>query len=295
MELRQLKTFRTIAYLGSFQEAAKVLFYAQSTISEQIKNLEQELGVKLFNRESKSTTLTEAGQNLLTYVNRILRLEEEALKNINEQNEPSEIISIRMPETLGIYYFPKVLAEFSKTYPKIRFDIINCSHYSITQELNSAIINLAFLITDDPFISNELDEKLLFKTELAFVAHPNNSIHKKKNISLEDLKDKAILLPKEDCSYKLIFDKLSILEKVHPNSLYFFNSIISLKNCITEERGITLIPVVSIKDELQKNTLKKIKLKKKIIANVLMIWRKSEKITPQQKHLMDLFVKHCKR
>jgi len=294
MELRQLKTFRTIAYLGSFQEAAKVLFYAQSTISEQIKNLELELDVKLFYRDSKSIYLTEAGQSLLTYANQILRLEEEAVINIIKQREPSEILSIRMPETLGIYYFPKVLAEFSKTYPKIRFDIINCSHYSITQELKSALINLAFLITDDPFVSKDLEEKILFKTELVFVAHPKNPIHKKKNITFEDLKDEPILLPKEDCSYKLIFDKLAILEKVHPNSLYFFNSIIALKNCITEERGITLIPLVAIREELKKKELKKIKLKNKITANVLMIWHKESPISPPQKYLMELFVKYCK-
>ena len=194
MEIRQLKTFRTIAYLGSFQEAAKVLHYAQSTISEQVKNLEAELDIKLFNREPKQITLTEAGHNLLVYANQILRLEDEAIKNITEHNEPTEIISIRMPETLGIYYFPKVLAEFSKAYPKIRFDIINCSHYSITQELNSGIIDLAFLITDELFVSNELDEKLLFKTELMFLAHPNNSIHKKKKVTFDSLKNEPILL-----------------------------------------------------------------------------------------------------
>ena len=100
--------------------------------------------------------------------------------------------------------------------------------------------------------------------------------------------------PKEDCSYKLIFDKISIVEKVHPNSLYFFNSIISLKNCITENRGITLLPKEAVIEELKIKELKKIKLNKKIGANVQMIWKRSDSLTPQKKYLMNLFVKHCK-
>ena len=82
MEIRQLKSFRTIAYLGSFQEAAKTLFYAQSTISEQIKNLENEVGTKLFIRNTKKivvcqfimTGLTGLGDTPLKWLNLMMLL-----------------------------------------------------------------------------------------------------------------------------------------------------------------------------------------------------------------------------
>ena len=87
MEIRQLKTFRAVATMGSFNKAADHLYYAQSTVSEQIKALETDLKVKLFKQIGKKVSLTEAGEALLQYAQRMLNLEEEIRTEVGECKE----------------------------------------------------------------------------------------------------------------------------------------------------------------------------------------------------------------
>src|SRR5512147_1163358 len=76
MDTRQLYTFRMVASLGSFHEAADALDYAQSTVSDQIRTLEQDLGVKLFKREGRHITLTKPGELFLEYTRKMINIEE---------------------------------------------------------------------------------------------------------------------------------------------------------------------------------------------------------------------------
>ncbi len=82
MELRQLKTFRTVATLLSFHRAADVLNYAQSTISAQIRALEEDLGVRLFDRLGKRIVLTDAGELLSQYAQKMLDIEAATLSDV---------------------------------------------------------------------------------------------------------------------------------------------------------------------------------------------------------------------
>lgn len=112
MELRQLRTFLTVARLNSFNQAASVLNYAQSTVSEQIRVLEQDLDVRLFVRAGKQIILTEAGERLLKYAQRIIDLEEETKSDIQDQGELHGSLSLRVPETVSIHLLPAVLNAF---------------------------------------------------------------------------------------------------------------------------------------------------------------------------------------
>src|SRR5512142_1471376 len=99
MELRQLRTFRTVATLGGFNQAAEILGYAQSTVSEQLKLLEADLNVRLFNRVGKQMILTTAGEMLLQYAQKMLNLEEELRTEVSDPQEVHGSLSIRVPET----------------------------------------------------------------------------------------------------------------------------------------------------------------------------------------------------
>ena len=88
MELRQLKTFQTVARLLNFNRAAEILNYSQSAVSTQIKLLEEELGVSLFDRLGKSVCLTEAGHMLVQYSQKMLDIEKETLAKVSGWEEP---------------------------------------------------------------------------------------------------------------------------------------------------------------------------------------------------------------
>jgi DNA-binding transcriptional LysR family regulator len=98
MELRQLKTFKTVAQLLNFNRAAEILNYSQSAVSAQIKLLEEELGVKLFERLGKRIALTQAGETLMRYSQKMLDIEKETLTEVSGWKEPHGSISVRIPQ-----------------------------------------------------------------------------------------------------------------------------------------------------------------------------------------------------
>ena len=108
MEIRQLKTFRTVAQLLSFNRAAEHLHYAQSSISAQIQALEEELGVKLFDRLGRGILLTEAGVGLLNYAEKILDLADETRSEVAGLEELEKALHLHIHLENNIL-FPRAL------------------------------------------------------------------------------------------------------------------------------------------------------------------------------------------
>src|SRR5438046_264194 len=109
MELRQLETFRVVATQLSFTRAAATLDYAQSSVTAQIQSLELELGVRLFDRLGRRVALTDAGERLLEYAERLLSLADEARAALADGAEPAGTLTIGAPETVMTYRLPSVL------------------------------------------------------------------------------------------------------------------------------------------------------------------------------------------
>jgi len=101
MEIRQLRSFQSVANLLSFNKAADRLNYAQSSISAQIQALEEELGLQLFDRLGRRVLLTEAGSQLLKYANKILDLVDESHSEMTAAKEPRGSLTIRIPGRTG--------------------------------------------------------------------------------------------------------------------------------------------------------------------------------------------------
>ena len=168
MELRQLKTFTTVAQFLNFNRAAQVLNYAQSTISTQIRLLEEEFGKPLFDRLGKTVVLTAAGRVLLRYAGKMLDIEEEARAQVAGREETHGSISIRVPQSISGYLLPPVIKAFNARFPRVGLDVNSCAQ-TIQQELRSGIIDLAFLLADS---IHEMD---LIAEPLGFEQHADMS------------------------------------------------------------------------------------------------------------------------
>lgn len=292
MELRQLKTFRAVAHLNSFQEAARVLHYAQSTVSEQIKSLESDLNVELFKRKGKQIRITESGELLLQYAQRMLSLEEEIRTEIITKDSLHGSVTLRVPETISTYLLPPALYAFHQEYPKIQFNLQTCSYFSLQQELRSGIIQIGFLITDDPFLMVDLITRVVGSLQLILVSHPENPLAAKNKVTAQDIESELLLFPKEDCSYSMILNRILIREKVSPDKNMYFNSIEAIKHCIMAGTGITIIPEISVKAELDAGKLVRLSwFEDPVMANVLMIYLKQKWISPNLQACIDHFSK----
>ncbi len=197
MELRQLKTFLAVAGTLSFTRAADRQHLAQSSVSAQIKVLEEELGVKLFDRIGRRVILTEAGAKLHAYARRMLQMTDELLSELAEGEYSRGALTIRVPETLADVYMPELVRRFHEEKPGVKLDCINCDDQGLREELNTGRIDLAFLLTDQVSIP-EVNVRVLRTEPLALVAGPRHPFAGRRRVVVEDLHGETVLLSHTD-------------------------------------------------------------------------------------------------
>ena len=288
MELRQLKTFQTVGRLMSFNRAAGILNYAQSTVSTQIKLLEEEFGIPLFNRLGKNIHLTEAGQMLMHYSQKMLDIEKETVSKLAGWEEPQGTISIRIPQSITTYFLPNVIRQFQHRFPGIGFDISTCAYDTLVHELKTGTTDLAFLLADGiPF--SELKAELLRVEPLVVVAGEDHRLSGRAAMTIHDLQGQTILLPKHDCSYKMIFEQMLTEEKVQSVVFMQLNSIEAIKECVLKGVGVAMLPVLTVEEAVAQNKLIILPWpEQQLETAVLMIRHKDKWLSPPLKAFMGM-------
>ncbi|MEM5787784.1 MAG: LysR family transcriptional regulator, partial [Syntrophobacteraceae bacterium] len=263
-------TFRTVATLMNFNQAAEVLNYAQSTISAQIKALENEIGILLFKRIGKSVQLTEAGAKMLIYADKLLAVRDEALAEITGRRA-SGLLTLRMPQTMAICYLPHILREYQPRFPGVRLDITSCAVHSLENELRMDTVDLAFLFGESIGAKN-LDAEFLGSEPLAIVTYPGHPLTHCKRADFKDLEGQVLLLPKNDCGYRMQFEQAMAAEKVKPATIIEINSIEAIKQVIMEGRiGLTVIPEISALVELKEGRMARVDWVDELETGIMMI------------------------
>lgn len=208
MELRQLRYFTKIAETLSFSEAGRQLFVTQSTLSQQIKMLEEELGIALLVRNSRSVSLTEAGRELLPYARRTIRDCELCVERINDLNN----LSIGELNIGVTYSFSSILTEtvvtFMKHYPHIHLNIV----YKPMSELLELLAHrdVDFVLAFRPTQPTEgVESHILFQNRLSVVADRNHPIAGKDSITLDELATYSLALPARGLQARNAFDAMT--------------------------------------------------------------------------------------
>jgi DNA-binding transcriptional LysR family regulator len=287
MEFRHLKTFHTIATIGSFYRAAEVLGYVQSTVSEQMKILESELKVSLFKRAGNQTSLTPAGEKLFQYTQKMLNLEEEIRIEVSQASTLSGSLSLRAPETVSSYFLPPILKKFHQQFPRVSLNFNPCAYFGLIEELHAGMVNLAFLLTDE-FHSDGIETETLGTIPLVMVAYPGHPLANRSNFSPSELKNEPFLVPIGDCSYIQILERTLTAQKVELPLVWRFNSLSAIKRMLFSGTGVTILPQIAVKQELEEGRLiPLIWQDRPLQANLLMIWQKTAWQPPILEALMN--------
>jgi DNA-binding transcriptional LysR family regulator len=277
--------------LLSFHNAANVLHIAQSTVSAQIRSLENSLGKELFLRTGKTISLTPAGVKLLDYTQRLVNIEKEIKSVLGNLDEKYGTLTIKTPQTISTYFFPELIKEFQFIFPKIGFDIDWCTSFNLIELFNSGTIDLAFLITDN-FEDKNLQTEGLTQIKLVLAAHPQDELLKNKKISVKDLNDKTLIFAKSDCNYKKILQKILIQSDVKPGKIIDINSLDAIKRLLVLGNGIAFLPEMVITEELNKGLLKTLNWSgTDFNAKLIMIWSKEKHISEPLRAFMMMVKK----
>jgi len=205
MELRNLITFIHVAELGSFTKAAAQLGYSQSTVSFQIKQLEEEIGCLLFERINHTVALTERGRELVSYAHQIRALTDEFLENPAGEDLKGHI-HIVMPDSVCEEMVYSHYIDFHRRYPGISikvttadtlvmFDMLSHNEADIVITLDSHSYNKDYMIAKEQ------------QLPMHFVASADSVFAGKKRLSVRDVVNEPFILTEYGQGYRRVFDK----------------------------------------------------------------------------------------
>jgi len=142
LDLELLRSFVSVVDAGGFTRAGERVHRTQSTVSQQIKRLEDDIGQPLLNRSGKDVTPTEAGERLLSYARRLLALAEEA-RDVLTRPDNEGAVRLGVPEDFAAYRLTKLLAAFSRSHPGLRLDVRADQSTSLKRDLERGDLDLA--------------------------------------------------------------------------------------------------------------------------------------------------------
>ena len=260
--LDQLRILKAIVREGSFKRAADSLYVTQPAVSLQIQTLEKQLEVPIFDRGGRKAELTEAGQLLLDYCERILNQCQEACRAIEDLHElKGGSLVIGASQTTGTYLMPRMIGMFREKYPDVSVQLEVHSTRRTSWSVANGQIDLGIIGGELPQELNEILQITPYATdELALILPEKHQLSTLSELKKEDLyKIGFITLDTKSTTRKTV-DKLLMKSGLDIHRLRIemeLNSLEAIKNAVQSGLGAAFLPVVSIYKELESGMLHK--------------------------------------
>jgi len=240
MELRQLKYFQAVSQLASITRAAERCHVAQPAISIAIQKLEDELGVRLFDRFQKKITLNATGHVFLQRVEDILDRLDNAVKEMDDYRKLQRgAIRIGITPMLGAYLFPYIFSRFKRRYPEIEISVIEEGSLNIKKLLEQGELDVGIILISD--ISADLQTAQISKSEICVFLHHQHPLVKQAKIPFCLLrKEKFILLKEDTYTRKLVLEECA-KHQFTPDIIFSSNQIETVIRLVEQQVGITFM------------------------------------------------------
>jgi len=273
MELSQLEVFAAVAREKRFSRAAEKLHRTQSAVSQTIRKLEDELGEALFDRSSREGVLTDAGQVLYEYAERLLNLRGEATASLAELRELQKgKLVIAANEFTALYLLP-VLAEFQRLHPMIRVIVQRSLGSHIPDDVLRYGAELGVLSYEPQ--EPKLHSVVVYLDELVFVVPPNHPLASAPEVSIRQLGTESFIAHIVSSPYK---EKVLQQFKAHKTPLHMaleLPTLQAIKQFVAMGNGVALIPEISVESELARGELVRIPVRELDLKRKLrLIYRK---------------------
>lgn len=281
MQLHQLRYIVKVSELGKFSLAAKELFVTQPTLSQQIINLEKEIGVKLFVRQSKNVQLTPAGKEFVVHAKRILTQVDNLFDLMsNYSTLETGNISVGIMWSASYLGITKIIEEFSVLYPKVNVEIVVDGSQILPQKLKDGEIDVVFYVaTEKLFGSEEVVQRQIINSRMMAVISKKNSLSKCGCLEINELSKEKLILPSGDKAFKDIIMKSYIDIGERPD-IFCETNLADVRIKFAEEnKGITFLTDTVLQNMKLENVVA-IPLTPFVERPVYVATRKDELINP---------------
>lgn len=241
MELRILNTFLKVAQLQSFSKAAESLGYSQSAITVQVQQLENELGVRLFDRIGKSVTITHYGQSFIPYARDVISAATRAANFAVDDSELTGTLRIGTLESLMISRFGEIIPAFHKRCPHVRTQLYSGGTEELLQKLTHNELDLIYTLDDNTY-DPQLVKLFERPEEVVVMAGKQHLLAKAASLELKDIVNEPFILMPRTSNYRRLFDKELARLKLEVTPFLELDDTGMAIRMITENDYLTVLP-----------------------------------------------------
>lgn len=286
--IKDMRAFFAIVEEGNISHAAIRLGIAQPALSRQMKHLEENLHVKLFERGSRRIRLTEAGQVLYNRVESILGMVDGTIREIKEIGSGTKgSIRIGTITTSGAMILPDLIAEFRKLYPDVTFEIWEAEGARILELLDSRLIEIAITRTQ---VDNLNYESFVLPNEPLVIVMNSENIcgEDEETVRLEELKDQPLIIP---LRWKSNFIAACKKLDFEPNIICVSDSVVQDLMMVKMNLGAAMIPFSGRRLLTDGNLISKRIVEPEMTTHTVIARRKNQTMSSSCKNFIELFKK----
>ena len=288
MEFREISTFLQVAKFKSFSRAAEQLGYTQAAVTIQIKNLENELGVHLFDRTGKQTLLTHQGRIFYNYASNITREISQAKDALSNPDELTGKLCLGTIESVCASVFPVLLREYHRRYPKVNIKIVTDSPEILLHMMDKNTLDIVYFL-DKPVYNTKWVKVLEKPEEVFFVSSSENPLSKRRELNLDEVICQPFISTEKDASYRLLLEE-SLAEKgyeLHPfletgNTEFIINQL-------RHNLGVSFLPGFIVKKDLDEGRLSRLDVRDfHLQVCRQIVYHKDKWVTREMKAFLEL-------
>ena len=255
MEIRQLRAFVAIAESGTFTAGAMRVHVTQAAISMQIRQLETEIGAKVFVRAPRHVILTEAGEQLLRRARHILREHDAALDEIAEL-AGAERGRLRIGSASAMVLteqLPMILKELRKQHPAAEIAVTSGTSEVLVDQILAGEVDIAFVSL--PVDERGIKTERLSDDQLVAIASPRHKLAKQRTISAYTLAGERLILGERGGNTRRLIDQFFAQAGVTLRVAMELSRQQAIKRMVEEDMGVGIVPLQSVRDEVEKGKL----------------------------------------
>jgi len=255
VEIRQLRAFVAIAETGTFTAGAARVHVTQAAISMQIRQLESEIGARVFVRAPRHVILTEAGEQLLRRARHILREHDAALDEIAEL-AGAERGRLRIGSASAMVLteqLPAILKDLRKQHPAAEISVVSGTSEVLVDQILAGEVDIAFVSL--PVDVRGIKTERLSEDQLVAIASPRHRLAKQKTISAYTLAGERLILGERGGNTRRLIDQFFAQAGVTIRVAMELSRQQAIRRMVEEDMGVGIVPLQSVKDDVDKGRL----------------------------------------
>lgn len=256
MELRELRSLLTLAEVGSITKTADKLNLSPAAIHRQLKVLEEELGIQLYEKVGQQLRLTRATETLLPHIRNLFAQYEATHLAVNDlKGMKRGMVRIGTGPTFSSYVLPALLEEYRKQFPEVELFVETGNTGQLIESLNNGYFDLAFPVSSALSESSNLVVQARWDFAIVLVSGPQHRPSVSREVKLAELREIPFILYKEGSIFENLIDQYFVTNDFYPRVTMRFDNAESIKAMIRAGLGISMLPMWTLGEELKNKTL----------------------------------------